>query len=71
MLTFLFFILLLSIFGHLLIVGIKAAWGLGKIIVNIVGIPLLLILLVFSGLLKIAFPLLLVIGVVALISEKK
>ena len=57
------------IFGKLLIFGIKAAWGISKLVVTIVFLPLILIALVLGGLLYIAFPILIVIGIVALIKE--
>ena len=70
MLTLLFTILLFSIFGHLLWFSVKAAWGLGKIVVNIVLFPLLLIGLVLGGLIKIALPILLVMGIIYFVVEK-
>ena len=39
MLTLLFVVLLLTIFGKLLIFAIKAAWGITKILLNIVLLP--------------------------------
>ena len=43
MLTLLFVVLLLTIFGKLLIFAIKAAWGITKILLNIVLLPLIII----------------------------
>ena len=58
------------IFGKLLFFGIKAAWGISKLLVTVVLLPLLLIGMVIAGLIYIAFPILIVVGIVALISSK-
>lgn len=68
MLTILFGILLVLIFGRIGIFAFKAAWGLAKILLTIVFLPLILIGLVVGGLISIALPVLIVIGIVALIA---
>ena len=70
MLKLLFLILLFAVFGKILIFAVKAAWGISKIIVSVVLFPLLLVLLVIKGLLAIAFPILLIVGIVALLVLK-
>lgn len=70
MLTLLFIILMLIIFGKLIGFAMKAAWGITKIVCTIILLPLLLIGLVFAGLIGIAFPILLVVGIVSLIMPK-
>lgn len=70
MLTLLFIILMLIIFGKLIGFAMKAAWGITKIVCTIILLPLLLIGLVFAGLIGIAFPILLVVGIVSLIIPK-
>lgn len=65
MLTVLFIILMLVIFGKLFGFALKATWGLTKIIFSIVLLPLFLIALVFMGLIWIALPILIVIGLVS------
>lgn len=67
MLTLLFIILMLLIFGKLIGLAVRAAWGISKIICTVVLLPLFLIGLVFAGLMGIAFPILLVVGIVSLI----
>lgn len=67
MLELLFFILMFMTFGKVLKFAIKAAWGVSKIIVSVVILPIVLIGLVLQGLLVIAFPVLLVIGILSLI----
>lgn len=70
MLTILFFILMLMIFGKLLIFGIKAAWGISKFLLTVVLLPVILIGLVIGGLFSVALPILLVIGVVSLFTSR-
>ena len=70
MLTLLVIILMLIIFGKLIGFAMKAAWGITKIVCTIILLPLLLIGLVFAGLIGIAFPILLVVGIVSLIMPK-
>ena len=68
MLTFLFFILMLAVFGKILGFAIKATWGISKIIFSVVLLPLFLVGLVLKGLLTLALPILVVIGIVSLIA---
>ena len=67
--TILFFILFFWIFGDLLGFAFRATWGIFKISLFIVFLPLILVALVFGGLLYIAFPVLLVIGLISLIAK--
>lgn len=66
MLTILFLIFLIWIFGKLFFFGIRAAWGISKFLLMIVFFPVILIGMLFVGLIHLAFPLLLIIGVVAM-----
>ena len=70
MLSLLFAICIIWVLGKLLFFGIKAAWGISKFLVTIVLLPLILIGMVVGGLIYIAFPILIVVGIVALISSK-
>ena len=70
MFTLLFIILMFLIFGKLIGFAVKAAWGISKIICTIVLLPLFLIGLVFAGLVGIALPILLVVGIVSFIIPK-
>lgn len=67
MLTFLFFVLLFGIFGKLIWLAVKAAWGISKIVFLIVFLPVVVLVLFFSGLVYVALGLLVVIGIVSLI----
>ena len=61
-----FWILMLLVFGNILIFAIKMAWGITKVIFSLIFLPFVLVFLVLGGLLKIAFPLLAVIGLISL-----
>ena len=67
MFDIIFFILMIVVFGKILKFALKAAWGISKIIVSVILLPLFLILLVLKGLLIIAFPVLIVVGLVSLL----
>lgn len=67
MLTFLFFVLLFGIFGKLIWLAVKAAWGISKIVFSIVFLPVVVLVLFFSGMVYVALGLLVAIGIVSLI----
>ena len=69
MLSLLFAMCMIWVFGKLLLFGIKAAWGISKFIVTIVLLPLVLIGMVVGGLMYIAFPILIVVGIIALVGR--
>ncbi|MCF2669058.1 hypothetical protein [Faecalicatena contorta] len=69
MLSLLFAICMIWVFGKLFIFGIKAAWGISKFIVTVVLLPLALIGLVVGGFIYLAFPILVVVGIVSLICK--
>lgn len=64
MMTIIFVFLMIAIFGRILAWGIKAAWGLTKILLVVVFFPLILIAFALSGLIFIALPILLIVGIV-------
>ena len=70
MLTLLFGICMLVLFGKLLVFGIRAAWGISKIVLTIVFLPIILIALVEGGLLYIALPILIVLGLISLVTRR-
>lgn len=67
MLSFLFTLLMIVVFGKILFFAIKATWGIAKIIFTLVFLPVILIALVLSGLAFIALPVLIVIGILVFI----
>ena len=70
MFTLLFVFCMFGVFGKLFCFGLKAAWGISKFVLNIVFLPLILIVMVADGLLSVAFPLLLIIGVIGLVASR-
>lgn len=70
MISLLFCILMLAVFGKLAVFAFRAAWGVTKILFCLVLAPLFLIVLLVSGLVYIAFPILIIVGVIGLVSSK-
>lgn len=69
MLSLLFAICMIGVFGKLFFFGLRAAWGISKFLLTIVFLPLILVGLVFGGLITLAFPILIVVGIIALITS--
>ena len=67
MLTLLFIILMICVFGKILKFAVKAAWGLSKLVCSTILLPLILIFLVVKGLIEIAFPILVIVACVSLL----
>lgn len=63
MLSLLFTICMFWVFGKLLWFGIKAAWGISKILLTVVFFPLILVGMALGGMIYLAFIILLIIGV--------
>ena len=67
MLSLLFGICMTWFSIKLLIFGVKASWGILKFLCTVVLFPVILILMVVGGLMYIAFPLLLLGGIIAVL----
>lgn len=67
MLTILFAILILAIFGELIGLAVKFAWGIFKAICVVVFVPLAIIALFYFGLVAAAVIAVVVIGIVGLV----
>ena len=65
-----FLILILAVFGNILMFAIRMTWGITKVLFSLVLLPITLVVLVLGGLLRIAFPLLAVIGLISLFALK-
>ena len=70
MLTLIFLVMMILVFGKILGFAIRTAWGVSKIVCTVVFLPLLLVGLVLIGLVKIALPILLIVGGVSLLLPK-
>ena len=66
MLTLFFIILLFVVFGKILGFAIRATWGVSKIVFSVVLIPLCFVGLVIKGLIGIAIPILVIVGIISL-----
>ena len=66
--TLLFFLLFVMVFGKMLGFAFRATWGLFKVFLYIVFLPLILVGMVFGGLLYLAFPVLIIVGIITLIA---
>lgn len=66
MLTLLFVICMFGIFGKLIGLAFKMTWGIAKVLFTLVFLPVILVRLAMGGLLVVAFPLLIVVGIVSL-----
>ena len=70
MLIILFIILMIAIFARLTYFAVKLTWGFSKIIFNLVFIPASLVCLLYSTAIEIAFPVLVIVGILSLIKVK-
>lgn len=68
MITLFFIILLIVVFARILGIAIKAAWGLTKIILTLVMLPVVIIAIALSGFIYLALIILIITGIVSLIS---
>lgn len=67
MLTLIFWVLMVVVFGKLILLSMKAAWGITKVLFTLVFLPIGLLLLVFGGMISLALPILAIIGIVTLV----
>lgn len=71
MLGLLFGILFVAVFGRLIIFAIRMAWGITRVAFSLIFLPFTLLFAVIGGLIKLALPLLVVVGVVSLFTAGK
>lgn len=69
MLTLLFLVCMIWVFGKLFFFGIKAAWGISKFLLTIILFPVILIGMVIGGLIYIAFPILIIVWIAARVTS--
>lgn len=67
MITLLFVALMLGVFGKLIAIAVKMTWGITKVVLGIIVLPLVLIAMAVAGLFYIAIPILIILGIVMLI----
>lgn len=69
MLSVLFLICLIWFIGKFFIFGLKASWGIMKLLCTVVFFPVILIGMVVGGMLYIAFPVLIIGAIIALVDS--
>lgn len=69
MLTLLFIILFFGIFGKLIGFAFRASWGIMKVLFTLIFLPVIIGGIAISGLISLAFPMLIVVGIVALVKN--
>lgn len=69
MLSLIFSIMMLIVFGKLLGLAIRASWTVLKVVFTLVFLPLILIGMCIAGMFYIAIPVLIVIGIISLIAS--
>ena len=69
MLSVLFVICLIWFIGKFFIFGLKASWGIMKLLCTVVFFPVFLIGMVVGGMLYIAFPVLIIGAIIALVDS--
>lgn len=70
MLSLLFAVCMVAVFGRLIFFGIRAAWGISKFLLTVVLLSLILIGMAIGGLIYIAFPIIILIGIGALVFRR-
>ena len=71
MLSLLFTICMIWFVGKFFVFGLRASWGIMKLLCTVIFFPVILIGMVLGGLMYIAFPLLFVGGIIALATAKE
>ncbi|MBE5837553.1 hypothetical protein [Butyrivibrio sp.] len=69
MMTLLFMVLFFGIFGKLIGFAFRASWSIMKVMLYIVFLPAILMIMLFGGLIYIALPILVIVGLVSLFSR--
>ena len=67
MLTLVFICLMIGVFGKLIGLAFKMTWGITKVLFTLVFLPFVLIALTIGGLVTIALPLVVVVGIISLV----
>ena len=63
--------MMISVFGRLLVFGLRATWGFARLAATIVFLPIILAVVLLGGLVQIALPVLAVVGLVSLVRRPR
>lgn len=69
MITMLLMIATVTIMFKILVFGLKACWGIAKLLLTLIVFPVVMIGLLMFGLIYLAIPILIVAGIIALVSS--
>ncbi len=67
MLTFIFVVAFIAVMWEIIGLAIKATWEITKVLFSLVFLPIGMIVLAIAGLYALAIPILIIVGIVALI----
>lgn len=67
MLTLLFLFLLITVVLKMIGLAIRLAWGITKVFFTVICFPLVMVFLFLGGLVELAIPILLIVGVLSLL----
>lgn len=70
MLTILFTMCMIWFVGKFFMFGLRASWGILKLLCTVVFFPVILIGMVVGGLIHIAFPILIIGGIIAFATSR-
>lgn len=68
MLSILFLILFISVMGNMIRLSFRMAWGLSRILLRLVFLPVALIFMVLGGLMPLVIGILIVVGIASLVT---
>ena len=71
MLTLIFAIMMIGVFGRMMGFAIRLSWGFLKVLLTLIFLPGIIIAGFVGGLLYLAFPVLAVVGLVSLFSPRR
>ena len=69
MITLIFMFCMFAVFGKIAFFALKAAWGVTKLVLTLVFLPVTLVLMVAAGLIHLALPILIIVGIISLFSR--
>ncbi len=69
MLTMIMMILFFVVFGKMIGFAIKVGWGIFKIVAYLILLPAIVLMMIFGGLLYLAFPILIVAGLAGMLER--
>lgn len=70
MFTAIIIIALIFVIWKVIVFGIKAAWGIAKILAPVILLPVIVIALVYFGLKYIALPVVIIAGIISIVGGK-